>query len=301
MEYRGIELDVSGKSAVLGASMIQRNHNADWIGKLAEIPWKNLKEPFKENYDAVCRFFSLYQMNYQIRNGGIAQYFDNGYHEGKDPHHENDIELYDLEEQKKDFGVLVAFADQIFPERKADNEALKMVMTDFQKLWLEEDVEVSKYVECWEDHYLYDSETNEEYENPEWFEGFENYRDEDIIRGLPGDKNGNYPLGSLDDLEFQDLEKLQDRFNENYFKSAGYLGELLELQAQYCCKSFVKEFVKQADRFPEEKEYMQDIFGDLMGLKGKTLQELIDEAKKSGAMQKEKEEKTIVKKNERSL
>lgn len=280
MEYRGIELEVSEKKASFGHSIMERNHNVEWMDKLSEIPWKNLKEPFADNYEAVCRLYSLYHMNYQICNGGIDQYFFNGYHEFRDAHHEDDVVLLDIEEQKVDFAELVFFAESIFPDRKEENESLKMTMKAFQKLWLEKEVEVIETIECWEDQYLYDSETNEEYENPEWFESYDDIQYVDMIRGF---------------------EINEDEFNRTFYESSDYLEELFELKAQYCCKSFIKEFEKQADRFPEEKKELQDIFGDLMGPKGKTLQELIDEAKKSGAMQKEKEEKTIVKKNERSL
>ena len=195
--------------------------NMDWTDKLFSLPWGKLKEAFPESYETASRLSSILNMDYQVCNGGIDQYFFNGYHEERPPFSENDVVQTDLDEQKADFEALVAFAKAVFPEREEENVRLSSVCTAFQELWLEEDVPIYETVECEEDEYIIDEETGEEIPNP-YYEDFEPYEEcvgqEDVVRGAD--------LGTFDD---------------NFYEVNDYLEELCELRAQLACKELVRD------------------------------------------------------------
>lgn len=244
MQYNGIELEPAHGPVTMSHSIYldlihgqSSTANMDWTEKLFDLPWGKLKESFPASYEAASRLSSLLNMDYQVCNGGIDQYFFNGYHEERDAFSENDVIQVDLDGQKETFEDLVAFGKALFPEREEDNQRLSAVCTAFQALWLEEDVPIYKTVECDEPEFIYDEDLGEEIPNPD-YEDFEPYEEcvgqEDVIRG--------------DDL---------CNFDETFYEINSYLEELCELRAQFLCKQLSREvarFVAQYDALRADVE-----------------------------------------------
>ena len=98
MKYHGIELTPPKGTVAFSHSvfldMIQGQssaQNTDWFDVLGNFPWGSLKDQYFQGYDNVCRLYSLVHLDYQVCNGGIEQYFLNGYHEHSSPHHADDV------------------------------------------------------------------------------------------------------------------------------------------------------------------------------------------------------------------
>lgn len=240
MKYKGIELEVSDKPVRMTHSfaldMIQgqsSTQNMDWTDTLGSLPWGTLNDPFFDQYDAASSLFSLINMNYQVCNGGISQYFFNGYHEAREPFSDNDVERYDIDDQKRDFKDLVDFGRSVFPERIDENYALAVAARAFQDLWFEENVAFTETIYCEEDEFIYDDELDEEVENPDYFEPYDEEYYEDVIHG-------------------------DNNFDETFYKANGYMEELFELRAQYICKDLIREVEKNKDKYPEMYQALRD-------------------------------------------
>ena len=77
-------------------------------------------------------------MNYQICNGGLYQYFDNGYDKERAPYGADDVRQLDKGAQVAMLRELVAFGKAVFPERELDNERLSRIAADFDRSFYEE-------------------------------------------------------------------------------------------------------------------------------------------------------------------
>ena len=223
MLYRGIELTPSAEKASLSHSEsmdIIRNQsstkNADWLDALGSLPWGKLKDLYFNYFAHASEIFSLVNMNYQVCNGGIAQYFDNGYHEQRDPFSENDVERCGIDDQKRFFSEVLDFAQTVYPERQSENDALSRACKAFAGLEFEEDAVCFETVVCDEDEEIWDDELEDYVPNPDYFEPYEESYNEDVIHGADG-------------------------FDDLYYKANDYLEELLELEAQFCCKGLIRE------------------------------------------------------------
>ena len=240
MRYNGIDLTqpkglVSMSHShsldlILGKSTTE---NMDWTDAFLGLPWSMLKTKFPDGFACASQLSSLLNMNYQVCNGGIGQYFFNRYNEARDPYHEDDVAHYDLDEQKKEFWEVVQFAKNIYPDRPNENAALTAAATAFQDLWFEEDALVSEEVYCDEDRYIWDDELGEMVENPDYFESYEEETYEDIIHN-------------------------DDNFNEIFYKANSYFEEVLEMYAQFRCKSLVREVEKTAEQYPEKMQTLRE-------------------------------------------
>ena len=241
MQYQGIELSLpKGKVSLshsIALDMIQgksSTRNMDWLEVLGNFPWSLLKGDYYQGYDNACRLYSLLKMDYQVCNGGIVQYFGNHYHEPHAPHHDDDVGLYGIDEQKRDFKRLVSFAHEVYPERTEDNGKLTKACAAFDQLWFEEEAETFETIYCEEDEYIIDPETGDKVENPDYFEPYDETIYEDIIHG-------------------------QNGFDNTFYEACDYLEELLELRAQFLCKRFARDIHLHADQHPELTKKMREI------------------------------------------
>lgn len=241
MLYQGIELTAPKGRVSLSHSVAldliagkSSTQNMDWLSVLDEFPWSLLKEEYYQGYDNACRLYSLLNMDYQVCNGGIAQYFGNRYHEKRDAYHDDDVFLYGIDEQKKDFKRLVSFALAVYPERTEENEKLSKACDAFAQLWFEEEAESFETIYCEEEEYIIDPETGEETENPEYFEPYEETIYEDIIHG-------------------------QNGFDHTFFDASDYLEALLELRAQFLCKRFTLDIERHKAQHPALTQKMREI------------------------------------------
>lgn len=97
MQYKGIELEGLDKDVKLAHSrFIETDEGTDWIDKLRSVDKQTLTHI---QFHEVSALNSVINMDYQICNGGLSQYFCNGYDCYRKPCHEQDVEQLDKEAQ----------------------------------------------------------------------------------------------------------------------------------------------------------------------------------------------------------
>lgn len=115
MQYKGIELEGLDKDVKLAHSrFIETDERTDWIDKLRSVDKQTLTHI---QFHEVSALNSVINMDYQICNGGLSQYFCNGYDCYRKPCHEQDVEQLDKEAQCDMLVELGTFAREVFPER----------------------------------------------------------------------------------------------------------------------------------------------------------------------------------------
>ena len=259
--YKGIELELPEQKAQFTHSLIMdaimgtsSNEHIDWTRKLGDVLWGSIKARYPDNFQEASKLFSLLNMNYQICNGGIYQYFDNGYHEARNPYSEHDVARVEITEQKNAFQELVTFAKELFPERVEENKKLDKACKQFQEIWLDEEVEQYETIYSDEEEMIYDEELEEWVDNPLYEEPYEMYI------GMGSEIRNDW------------------NFDNNYYKASNYLEELLELKAQYLFKSLENEIHM-------DKNIDSKIIGAVNG-KEVTLEEKIRSAEEKTAARK---------------
>ena len=241
MFYEGIKLDPpAGKVAMSHSHAMDiikgqsSDQNLDWLGALGDVPWGTVKENFPERFEHASKIFSLVNMDYQVCNGGIGQYFFNHYHEPREPFTDNDVERVGIEEQKGFFYDLLNFAKTVYPDRVEEYSALEKAYDAFDELWFEKDALVMETVYCDEDEYIWDEDLEEDVPNPDYFEPYDEPTNEDVIHG-------------------------EDGFDDIFLGADDFLVELLELQAQLCCKQLVLEVEKSPAQQTVIKDALKEV------------------------------------------
>ena len=258
--YNGIDLRLPDKAPRMTHSVIadlitgnSSTVNTDWLDKLGELPWGKIKSGFPEHYSAACNLYSLLHMEYQVCNGGISQYFFNGYHEGNAAHHEDDVTLYDFEAQKSEFENLVSFAREVYPDRAKDHDALTAACAAFSILSYEEDCPVEETVYCDEDQYIFDEELGEEVENPDYFEPYDDVTYENVIHGEAG-------------------------FDDTFYKASDFMEELFDVRAQFLCKDLARSVEHRGPEAADLKNILQGIMPE--AFQKPSLSAILDAAEK---------------------
>ena len=238
--YDGIDLDLpSGKvslthsvllDAIQGRSSTQ---NMDWTDVLGDLPWGVLKDVCCDEYVQAGTLFSLMHLDYQTCNGGISQYFFNGYDQERAAFSEHDVERYDLDTQKAAFLDLAKFGLALFPARTEENQALFRAANLFQQLFYERDATLYETVYCDEEPVLFNEEFGDYVENPDYFEPYDEVVHEDVIHG-------------------------DDNFDDIFYRANDYMEELLELHAQYQCKALARNIDKYAAVSPEVAKALRE-------------------------------------------
>lgn len=223
--YKGIELEGLDKQvgmvhSVVMASMGQdENVNTDYLHKLAQFKREDLPEA---QFDEINKLFSVVKMNYQICNGGIYQYFDNGYHK----HYissDKENEIFDKDVQVQMLRKLYDFADEVFPENRVENSRFLRIIEFFDSLEFEEGVPIFDMIYSEEEEQIWDEELEEWVENPDYEEPYE-----DVVEYENEVRSTNSSFGLCD-------------FDEDYYQVNEYLEKIIETYAQYLDKSIEKE------------------------------------------------------------
>ena len=137
MEYKGIELDGLDKEVRLAHSrFFDCDEGTDWIGRLFSCD-KDALAPMQ--FHAVSALSSVINMDYQICNGGLEQYFFNGYHEYRKPFSDDDVAHLGKAEQCDMLVELGALAKEVFPDFAATRQELLLAQEELR--WLDEDEE----------------------------------------------------------------------------------------------------------------------------------------------------------------
>lgn len=95
-----------------------------------------------EQFEAMSALNSVANTNYQICNGGLDQYFYNGYDRERAPFNADDVKQLDKDAQVEMLRELHAFGRAVFPERELENERLDRIVSDFDGSHYEEIEEV---------------------------------------------------------------------------------------------------------------------------------------------------------------
>ena len=138
--YKGIEIENIDKVVRMAHSrFFERDKGVDCLTELLGMEKAGLTP---EQFEAMSALSSVANMNYQICNGGLEQYYFNGYDCERTPFNAKDVKQLDKEAQVEMLCELLAFGKAIFPERELDNERLARIIADFDSSYYEEIEEV---------------------------------------------------------------------------------------------------------------------------------------------------------------
>ena len=138
--YKGIEIENAGKHVSMAHSrFLERDEGVDCLTELLSMEKAGLTP---EQFEAMSALNSVANMNYQICNGGLCQYFDNGYDRERAPFNADDVKQLDKEAQVEMLRELHSFGKAVFPERELDTERLDRIISDFDNSYYEEIKEV---------------------------------------------------------------------------------------------------------------------------------------------------------------
>lgn len=223
--YKGIELEGLDKkvgfyhSNALRAMGQDSNQNADYLEKICEYKKADLTP---EQFDEINKLWSVVKMNYQVCNGGIYQYFGNGYHKHWKSA-DGEVEIFDKAEQVAMLRKLHSLACEVLSENLAENSKLYRIIDFFDSLEYEENVPQHGMVECDEDEEIWDEDLQEYVPNPDYEEPYEDILDyEDEVRST----NSVFALCD---------------FDKDYYDVNEHLEKVVELYAQYLDKSIERE------------------------------------------------------------
>lgn len=223
--YKGIELENLEKdvnlyhSNALHSVGIDKNINTDYLDNLMSI---KRAEVSSEQFDEINKLHSVIKMNYQICNGGIEQYFFNGYDKPWISE-DKETELFDKTVQVSVLRKLHDFAIEVNPENSAENSKFARIIDFFDSLYVEKDVPQMEMIYSDEDEYLVDEETGDWIENPDYEEPYEEC------------------VGHEDEIRSDAF--YVDNFDKDYYEINDYIENVIEGYAQYLTKSIERERV----------------------------------------------------------
>lgn len=134
--YNGIELENLDKRVSMAHSrFLEKDEGVDCLAELLGMPKDGLAA---EQFEAMSALNSVASMNYQICNGGLFQYYINGYDRERAPFNVEDVKRVDKDAQVGMLRELAAFGSEVFPERELDNERFARIVSDFDGSYYEE-------------------------------------------------------------------------------------------------------------------------------------------------------------------
>lgn len=149
--FKGI--DITTESAKLSSSRILAEFNNDYadrgtvyIDKLRDKLEAGI-EPGSETYKEISSLFTLIAMNYQVCNGGVMQYYDNGYDSGRRAYNEQDCDIYNKEQISEIFQNDIA--DMVSAIYSKDSETYHK-FKELQCLWNNVEYIDSETEDCFE-------------------------------------------------------------------------------------------------------------------------------------------------------
>lgn len=123
--YKDIELDEANKEVHFSHSQFtERDINTDWMENLFSIDKNSLSHA---QFGDISRLSSVANLDYQVCNGGVAQYFDNGYDCYREPYNEQDVAHFGKSEQVSQLQALARFGETVFPEKALENSNIRHI------------------------------------------------------------------------------------------------------------------------------------------------------------------------------
>ena len=209
VNYNGIELNTSKKDVVYTASNTLALINDSYASKHIEYTdiLSNIinTDSTDEQIEKVSNVFTLIAMAYQVRNGGVFQYYDNGYNEGKDKRNDTDCYIYDKET------ISEIYKNEIIPMVKAvygtNSKTYERIVT---------------IADIWDCVSYEDGEISEEYYYEDvWDEDMEDYVTEEYVEEIESDPYVN--MGSEFEREFYNFDEYDS---------------IMEMYAEYTYKKY---------------------------------------------------------------
>ena len=217
--YKGITLDNLDKEVKLSHSrVLETNVNTDYLDKIIDYKKADLST---EHFDAINKLWSVAKMDYQICNGGIWQYYYNGFDE-EWRSEDGETVIWDKEGQVDMLRELAIFGKEIFPENKEINSKFDNIINAFESLYIEKNVPQYETIYSDEDKEIWDDDLEDWVENEDFFEPYEEC------------------VGHEDEMHSRDNVIYPDDFDTKYYDVNDYLEQLVELYAQYLDKSVEK-------------------------------------------------------------
>lgn len=218
--YKGITLDDLDKVVKLSHShFLESNVNTDYLNKIAHYKKADLSQ---EHFDAINKLWSVAKMNYQICNGGIWQYYYNGFDE-EWISEDGETVTWDKESQVEMLQELASFGSELFPENKILNSRFEFIIKAFESLYIEKEVPQYETIYSNESKLVWDDTFQVWVENENYFEPYEEC------------------VGNEDEMYSRDSVIFPDDFDTKYYEVNDYLEQLVELYAQYLDKCVEKE------------------------------------------------------------
>ena len=220
--FKGIELDNLDKNVQFSHSKSaymftggqqERDINTDYFDILLE---RQKSEFTPEQFYEISALNSVANMNYQICNGGIDQYFFNNFDKSNPPITDEDVAQVDKADQCLMLDTLVTFGLEVFPDMEEDNNNLEKIVWRFKDIYVE-NVEQFETIYSDEDKYIWDEEVEDWVVNPDYEEPY------DISVGFEDEIFNAY------------------NFDEEYYMVNDYLELLIEGYAQYLTKAYDRE------------------------------------------------------------
>lgn len=113
--YKDIELEEANKKVHFSHSQFtERDINTDWMENLFSIDKNSLSHA---QFGDISRLSSVANLDYQVCNGGVAQYFDNGYDCYREPYNEQDVAHFGKSERSRSFKRSRDSARPSFPKK----------------------------------------------------------------------------------------------------------------------------------------------------------------------------------------
>ena len=129
--YKGVQLEDLGKHVSMAHShFIGANEGIDYLTALFARDKQTLTP---EQFEAMSALSSVGNMNYQICNGGLDQYYFNATDEGRAPFSDQDVAHLDKDAQVEMLRTLLEFGREVYPEREEDSEKLAEIIQAFDR------------------------------------------------------------------------------------------------------------------------------------------------------------------------
>lgn len=229
--YKGIELENTDKIVKMAHSrFLEKDEGIDYF---AELLGREKASLTNEQFEAVSALNSVANMNYQICNGGLDQYFFNQYDKEREPFNPDDVKQVGKEKQVEMLRELQTFGKKVYPEKELENERLDRIISDFDGSYYEEEREEWYDDEEYEEGGYYEEEggLNAPYDFDDRYYKVNNYL-ETLIEGYAQYLNKKIDQEvklekPLDELKKEAKEKAAEK---NLNRTDGKAGKTNELE-----------------------------------------------------------------------
>lgn len=142
--YKGIQLEGLDKETRMAHSrFFGSNEGVEHLEALFQRDKTTLTS---EQFGKISALSSVLNMNYQICNGGIDQYYSSQTDRERAPFNEQDVKHLDKDAQVEMLKELLGFGREVYPEQELMNERLDRIISEFDRsAYVEAEYDVEDY------------------------------------------------------------------------------------------------------------------------------------------------------------